>query len=311
MTERSDLFEQIRNFKPPSSQVTLRLTSINLQRAYETQKNVDFKFKFKNSKNVLYVHKVIITSCTTFDAMLNVDMREMQDNECEIDDSEAGDDELLFTEMVKTLYGFTIQIPSERILELLIMTDKYGHEALFSQTIEELQKMLLTCDIRFMLDIIGSGLTSKTKMLKVNETIKTRLQSSTHSPEVKEYCLAMEASDFLAFNIEYLSELPNSLKTKVIWAWMQHDLSKRQHDGMIMLSSIYGQLETDCWPSEEPAPPPQPVKKKAASLFDDDDDDIFAPRPARVTNMFGDDSEDVTPAFRSPRHVTSLFGEDD
>ncbi len=201
--------------------------------------------------------------------MLSVNMCEMNENECEVDDSDFGDKEELFTAMIKSLYGFSVTVQNEQLLELLVMTDKYGYESLFKQVEHALANLIPHCDTQAILDILTSGILSKPSLIRIRDMVSEKLKVLYTTTTVRDYCLALDAEEFIGF-LNLVKGIDDLASTRMIWAWMQHDLENRKDSGLEMLSSIYGRMDANSWPNRAsphsnstsfvpPPPPPPPM----------------------------------------------------
>jgi hypothetical protein len=244
------------------------------QPLYNNAKLSDFSFRFKNSGNVIRAHKVILSTCDTFNAMLSIQMREQQEQICEIDEEE--DEEELFTAMIKCLYGFPLEVPHDQVFFMMLMADKYGYEALFNITKEWLIKTISSENDPMTVIRLWEVPRSE-KFLSLCSASSVRLSQMIHYEQTASYMLSQDVETFERF----LKECCTSTRVlgNMITAWIDQDEINRSGEGMYLYRSLFAKS----WPS-----PPA-----SASLFD-------------IDNIFGNIPPSLPP--QPERYDGEIFG---
>jgi hypothetical protein len=164
-------------------------TESNFQSLFNNAKFSDFSFRFKNSKNIILAHKVIISTCESFNLMLSLNMKEHREQICEIDDEE--DDEELFTIMIKCLYGYPLKAHYGQIYALMLMADKYGYDKLLISTKQFLMRAITTGEDPLVLIHLWESPKSE-KFLDLIDAVTRKLKSMIHHDQVATYMLSQE-----------------------------------------------------------------------------------------------------------------------
>jgi hypothetical protein len=262
MNKRTQLMEEIRSFQfSHVKDATMHQTEITVpnlsqfQLLFNNNKHSDFFFRFKKSGNIIYAHKVILSTCDAFNAMLSIQMREQQDQFCEIDDED--DDEVLFTAMIKFLYGFPLIIPHDQVFSILLLADKYGYEELFKSVKQWLIKSLST-EQDAMVVIKLWELPQTEKFKSIIDAAARKLSIILYSAQVASYMLSHDVETFERFLNECCTLLDLSFRGNMINAWIDQDESTRQEDGLRLYRSLFQKN----WPTVviPQAPPVPPVR---------------------------------------------------
>jgi hypothetical protein len=213
-------------------------TSKHLKESFNNAQHSDCSLSFRESNNVLHLHKVLLSCC------LNCELK----NEITIDE-----DEYRFTQMLKTIYGYAIDVTREELLPLVTLAKKYEYKDLLPIIAQSIAKIVRSLrDAKFLTTLWE--LRKEPAFAVLTDDISHSIRALYPNNDITTYYQELNFNSFQDFLVNIFTA--HTTEAKLIMSWINHDVENRKQHCYDLFAQVYASPDA-----------PKPVDSRESSLL--------------------------------------------